>query len=113
LLATVGKQTARMTTWRRTALEKLVEFYVEQYNTVVPHAAFAGQTPDEMHFGRGEQVPADLATAHARARDARMKTNRELSCQACKAILALPPALPDSSAISSLLQVQPENSQMS
>jgi hypothetical protein len=42
-----------------------------------------------------------------------MKTNRELSCQACKAILALPPALPDSSAISSLLQVQPENSQMS
>jgi transposase InsO family protein len=95
------------------ALEKLVEFYVEQYNTIVPHAAFAGQTPDEMYFGRGEQVPADLATAHARARDARMKTNRELSCQACKAILALPPALPDSSAISSLLQVQPENSQMS
>jgi len=95
------------------ALEKLVEFYVEQYNTVVPHAAFAGQTPDEMYFGRGEQVPADLASAHARARDARMKTNRELSCQACKAILALPPALPDSFAIFSLLQVQPENSQMS
>jgi transposase InsO family protein len=94
-------------------LEKLIAFYVQQHNAVVPHAAFAGQTPDEMYFGRGEQVPADLATAHARARDARMKTNRELSCQACKAILALPPALPDSSAISSLLQVQPENSQMS
>ncbi len=93
------------------ALEKLVEFYVEQYNTVVPHAAFAGQTPDEMYFGRGEQVPADLATAHARARDARMKTNRELSCLACKATLGLPPAIPDSSAISSVLQMQPENSQ--
>jgi len=33
------------------ALEKLIAFYVEQHNTVVPHAAFAGQTPDEMYFG--------------------------------------------------------------
>jgi len=48
-------------------LEKLIAFYVQQHNAVVPHAAFAGQTPDEMYFGRGEQVPADLATAHARA----------------------------------------------
>jgi hypothetical protein len=95
------------------AIEKLVEFYVEQYNTVVPHAAFAGQTPDEMYFGRDEQVTADLATAHARARDARMKTNRELSCQACQAILALPPAVFDSSAASGVLQVQPRLSQMS
>ena len=61
---------------------------------MVPHAAFAGQTPDEMYFGRGEQVPADLATAHARARDARMKTNRELSCQACKAILGVAACFP-------------------
>jgi hypothetical protein len=35
------------------ALEKLIAFYVEQNSTVVPHAAFAGQTPDEMYFGRG------------------------------------------------------------
>jgi putative transposase len=40
------------------ALEKLIAFYVEQHNTVVPHAAFAGQTPDEMYFGRGDHVPA-------------------------------------------------------
>jgi putative transposase len=95
------------------ALAKLIAFFVEQHNTVVPHAAFAGQTPDEMYFGRGEQVPADLAAAHARARDARLNTNRELSCQTCKATLALPPVIPDSSAISSMLQMQPENSQMS
>ena len=94
-------------------LEKLIAFYVQQYNTVVPHAAFAGQTPDEIYFGRGEQVPADLAAAHARARDARLKTNRELSCQTCKATLALPAVIPESSAISSMLQMQPENSQMS
>jgi hypothetical protein len=48
------------------ALEKLIAFYVEQHNTVVPHAAFAGQTPDEMYFGRGEQVPADLAELRAK-----------------------------------------------
>jgi putative transposase len=31
-----------------TALENLIAFCVEQHNTVVPHAAFAGQTPDEI-----------------------------------------------------------------
>ena len=40
------------------ALEKLIVFYVEQYNSVVPHSAFAGQTPDEMYFGGGDQVAA-------------------------------------------------------
>jgi putative transposase len=62
-------------------LERLVAFYVEQHNTVLPHAAFAGQTPDEMYFGRGDVVPGEMASAHARARDARMVANRALSCQ--------------------------------
>jgi len=30
---------------------------------VVPHSAFAGQTPDEMYFERGAQVPVNLAAA--------------------------------------------------
>ena len=42
------------------ALEKLIAFYVVQHNSVVPHSAFAGQTPDEMYFGRGDQVPSIL-----------------------------------------------------
>jgi len=28
-------------------LERLLALYVEQHNTVAPHSAFAGQTPDE------------------------------------------------------------------
>jgi|GEM_PF-2413259 len=32
-------------------LRTLVEFHVEQHNTQMPHAAFSGQTPDEMYFG--------------------------------------------------------------
>jgi hypothetical protein len=39
-----------------------------------------------MYFGRGEQVPANLAAAHARARDARMKAKRELSIVVLDAI---------------------------
>lgn len=91
-------------------MERLITFYVEQHNTVLPHAAFAGQTPDEMYFGNGEQVPANLAAGPARARDARLKSNRELSCQSCKATLALPLAIPDFSAVSGMLQMQPEES---
>ena len=94
------------------ALEKLISFYVEQYNTVIPHAAFAGQTPDEMYFGRGEQVPTNLAVARARAREARLKANRNLSCQSCKSTLESPPDIPDSSAISSVLHLQTDNSRM-
>ena len=37
----------------------------------------------------------------------------EVFRQACKATLVLPPAVPDSSAISGVLQMHPENSQMS
>jgi len=94
-------------------LEKLIAFYVEQYNTIIPHSAFAGQTPDEMYFGCGEQVPADLATARARTTAARMMTNRESSCETCKATLTLPTNLPDSPAVSDLLHLQPEDSRMS
>ena len=44
---------------------RLVEFYVDQHNTVLPHSAFRGQTPDEI-YGTGDTVPADL-TARATA----------------------------------------------
>ena len=39
-------------------LRTLVAFYVGQHNTQMPHAAFSGQTPDEMYFG----TAAKLAT---------------------------------------------------
>ena len=35
-------------------LRRLVGFYVQQHNAVMPHAAFEGQTPDEVFFGRGD-----------------------------------------------------------
>ena len=66
------------------ALERLISFYVGEHNTKMPHAAFHGQTPDEVYFGRGDAVPDQLADARRLARQARLETNRNLSCEACR-----------------------------
>jgi hypothetical protein len=49
----------------------------------MPHPAFNGQTPDEMFFGTGAQVPEELALAKGHARAARMAANRAMSCERC------------------------------
>ena len=41
-------------------VRRLVAFYVDEHNRVLPHSAFRGQTPDEMYFGTGDTIPADL-----------------------------------------------------
>ena len=41
-------------------VERLVRFYVQQHNEVLPHAAFRGQTPDEMYSGNGAGVFEEL-----------------------------------------------------
>jgi transposase InsO family protein len=64
-------------------VEKLVAFYVREHNTEIPHSAFRGQTPDEMYFGTGDQVPDELEAARVARREARMKENRATSCSAC------------------------------
>jgi hypothetical protein len=61
----------------------LVEFYVDEHNTKMPHPAFRGQTPDEMFFGTGASVPDELAAAKSNARAARMAANRAISCEHC------------------------------
>jgi hypothetical protein len=62
-----------------------VEFFVEEYNTQMPHAAFHGQTPDEMYFGTAADLPAELAAAREQARAARLTANRAMSCNRCLA----------------------------
>jgi len=36
-----------------TTVRRLVAFYVDEHNRVLPHSAFRGQTPDEMSSGPG------------------------------------------------------------
>jgi len=62
-------------------VRRLMAFYVHEYNTVLPHSAFRGQTPDEMYFGTGDAVPADLTSRTAAARRARSEANRSASCE--------------------------------
>ena len=65
-------------------IEKLVTFYVNEHNTRLPHSAFRGQTPDEMYFGTGEHIPADLEAAKKAAREARLEKNRRATCETCE-----------------------------
>jgi hypothetical protein len=44
-------------------LRRLIAFYVREHNETIPHAAFNGQTRDEMYFGNGDAVVIDLAAA--------------------------------------------------
>jgi putative transposase len=64
-------------------LRRLIAFYVRAHNETMPHAAFNGQTPDEMYFGDGDAVVIDLAAARVRARQERMKANRMAACGVC------------------------------
>jgi len=64
-------------------VRRLVDFYVKQHNTVMPHAAFDGQTPDEVYFGVGDRVSARLAEERHEARHKRVSFNRTRSCGAC------------------------------
>jgi transposase InsO family protein len=65
------------------SLRRLIEFYVTSHNEVMPHAAFEGQTPDEMFFGTGGGVTVELAALRKAAREERMKTNRLARCGVC------------------------------
>ena len=71
------------------SVRKLVAFYVEQHNSHLPHSAFKGQTPDEMYFGTGDGIQKKLEEEKLRAREQRLKTNRERSCHVCS--LSVPP----------------------
>jgi transposase InsO family protein len=69
-----------------TTVRRLVEFYVDEHNRVLPHSAFRGQTPDEMYFGTGDEVPADLTSGAATARRARAEANRSAACRTCPSL---------------------------
>jgi transposase InsO family protein len=69
-------------------VRRLVAFYVDQHNRVLPHSAFRGQTPDEMYFSTGDEMPAPLTASAAAARQARMEANRSASCATCRSVEA-------------------------
>jgi putative transposase len=65
------------------SVKRLIAFWVDQHNTVMPHSAFLGQTPDEIYFGTGDHVPAELRAAHRAAQQRRLTENRAARCRLC------------------------------
>jgi putative transposase len=57
-------------------VQNLVSFYISEHNTKLPHSAFKGQTPDEMYFGTGADIPDQLKTSRLAARQKRLESNR-------------------------------------
>ena len=72
-----------------TTVRRLVPFYVDEHNRVLPHSAFRGQTPDEMYFGTGDSVPADLRSRAAAARRTRVEANRLAWWATCPSVDAV------------------------
>ena len=66
-------------------VKRLVAICVQQHNSVMPHAAFNGQTPDEVYFQVGEAVPHLLIQRRVAARAERIEANRSALCGACPA----------------------------
>jgi putative transposase len=81
------------------AVLKLVSFYIDQHNLIIPHSAFEGQTPDEMYYGLGNHITEELAAYRLEARQERLRYNRSVSCQEC--LEATPPVDDSSSALAS------------
>jgi len=76
------------------SVRRLIAFWVDQHNTVMPHSAFLGQTPDEIYFGTGDHVPAELTAAHRAAQQRRLAENRATRCRLCDPGDAVPTEAP-------------------
>jgi len=64
-------------------VSRLVDFYVKAHNSEIPHSAFRGRTPDEIYYGWGQGVPAQLEGAKRQARAARLRANQATWCGVC------------------------------
>ena len=65
------------------AVERLVAFYIDQHNRVIPHSALKGRTPDEVFRGEASDLPEQLREAHRVAIQERIASNRQLNCENC------------------------------
>jgi putative transposase len=70
-------------------IRRLVAFYVHEHNHVLPHSAFRGQTPDEMYFGTGNALDADLTARAITARRARVAASQSASCKVCPSLASV------------------------
>jgi len=65
-------------------VERLIAFYVEQHNSVIPLWVLKSRTPDEVFKGEAVDLPNRLREAHRDAIRDRIEANRRLSCGTCE-----------------------------
>ena len=67
-------------------LEKGADFFFNESNTVIPHSALKGGTPEEVITGKwNEEKIKELQNQAKMARELRSKTNLSLQCPICLA----------------------------
>lgn len=64
-------------------VRRLVSFYVEQHNFVMPHNSLNGRTPFEVYHNLNPDLPRQLRLAQKRALKKRIAYNRSLTCDSC------------------------------
>ena len=74
------------------AVKRLVAFYVREHNEKIPRAVLGGRTPDEVYFGREENLLERLSEKHRGAPQARRAANGAASCHRCESPRAGPAA---------------------
>ena len=73
------------------ALEKGADFFFTESNTVIPHSALRGGTPEEVVMGKwNEEKVKELRDQIKTARELRSKTNLSLQCPICLASIYYP-----------------------
>jgi hypothetical protein len=77
------------------SVERLVAFYVEQHNTVMPYGALNGRTPDEVFRGEAADFLGRLPHAHRDAIRERIGANRRLSYESCEVLARAKEASPE------------------
>jgi putative transposase len=65
------------------SVRNLVAFYINQHNSYLHRSAFKDETPDELYFGTGDNIPKKQDAAKSEARELRLKSNRERNCHVC------------------------------
>ena len=76
----------------------VVAFYVDEHNEKFPRAVVGARTPDEVYFGREENLPERLCEQRKRAH--RVRSARESSSEL--------PSLPNLHALALLFGIPPE-----
>ncbi len=72
------------------AVRRLVAFYVGEHNEKIPRAVLGARTPDEVYFGREENVLERLSEQRKTAQRVRSAANRAASCHRCDSSRAGP-----------------------